>query len=153
MGYSLPLMAPAPGDHRAVGNPATVRQRPVAGSFVDGSGWEVVYQSLRRQGYNVSYSESAPGRAGAADPATGGRLPAAAGSHAVYVSQPDAVVPPIHPSSLPVQPTQATFSPLVGKAAAPWNSSISWLGRWAIGTGSSGSLARVAWPSSSLPKT
>ena len=32
--YSFPLMAPAPGNHRAVGNPSTVRQPPAAGSYI-----------------------------------------------------------------------------------------------------------------------
>jgi predicted RNA binding protein YcfA (HicA-like mRNA interferase family) len=52
----------------------------VHGGFVDGSGWEDTYKILKKDGYNVSIVQNA-----------GSTVVEVKGSHAVYVSNPEAV--------------------------------------------------------------
>ena len=71
----------------------------VHGGFVDGSGWEGVYKTLKRGGYSVAIVENPtisdkmipPDAQRAMSKRAGATVVENEGSHAVYVSQPQAV--------------------------------------------------------------
>jgi hypothetical protein len=65
----------------------------VHGGFVDGSGWEGVYNILKKDGYSVGVVQNAT-KSHADDVATtkpGSTVVEVGGSHAIYVSNPKAV--------------------------------------------------------------